>query len=128
MERLWSIAVGLSSGIGSSPPDALCDARWLSDVLSRLTLENTFLKYDLMQGSSIEIESVSSKIERRWDIQLAKRIGEDVVAGTEPQPGTGLPEATSSDPEPVEPRVPESAAPSVETRPQHKRPRLSEPE
>ena len=127
MERLWSIAVGLSSGIGSSPPEALSDARWLSDVLSRLTLENTFIKHDLIDDSSID--SVSSKIERRWDIQLAKRIGEDVSASTEPQPGTGL--AESSAPNPVEPSVqapfvPESSSPSVE--PQHKRPRISDPE
>ena len=126
VERLWSIAVGLSSGIGSDPPEALSDVRWLSDVLRRLTDDNTFLKHQVSDASSIE--SVSSKIERRWDIQLAKRIGEDVSASTEPQPGTGLAEAASGGPEPVEPGVPKSAAPSVETTPQHKRPRVSDPE
>lgn len=124
VERLWSIAVGLSSGIGSDPPEALSDARWLSDVLRRLTDDNTFIKHKVSDPSVYS--SVSSDIEQRWNIYLAQRIGEDVVA-SEPQPGTGLPE--SSAPNPVEPRAkPESAAPSVETTPQQKRPRVSDPE
>ena len=50
----------------------LSDARWLSDVLRRLTDDNTFLKHQ-------EPRRGSSEIEQRWNIYLAKRIGEDRV-------------------------------------------------
>ena len=95
-------------------------------MLRRLTDDNTFLKHQVSDPSAYS--SVSSNIEQRWNIYLAKRIGEDVAAGiaSEPQPGTGLPDPNDLRANPVEPRAkPESAAPSVETTPQQKRPRVS---
>lgn len=127
VKTLWSIAVGISSGIGGEPPEALSDARWLSDVLRRLTDDNTFMKHQVSDASAIN--SVSSGIEQRWNLYLAKRIGEDAGTAASPvvEPGTGIRSLASPTRQPVEPGVPDSS--SVETKPATtKRPRVSERE
>jgi len=123
VKTLWSIAVGISSGIGGEPPEALSDARWLSDVLRRVTDDNIFLKQQVSDASAININFVSSGIEQRWNLCLAKRIGEDAGTAASPvvEPGTG------SAPQSVEHGVADSS--NVETKPAPtKRPRLSERE